>query len=45
MTTIPLTHGLTALVDDEDAPRVLARRWHVLRDKLGRWIAVSGDYA
>lgn len=44
MTRIPLTRGLTALVDDEDAPRVLARRWHIRRDKLGRWIAVSGDY-
>ena len=44
MMNVLLTRGLTALVDDADASRVLARRWHVRHDKLGRWIAVSGDY-
>ncbi len=44
MVTVLLTRGLTALVDDADAPRVLRRRWHLRHDKLGRWVAVSGDY-
>lgn len=36
MTEIPLTQGLVALVDDEDAKTVLAHKWHAAR--VGRVI-------
>lgn len=31
VTRIPLTQGLVALVDDEDAPALLGRSWHTAR--------------
>jgi hypothetical protein len=41
MTEVPLTRGQVAIVDDEDADRVLAHKWRAKRDETGRrWYAV-----
>jgi hypothetical protein len=36
MTEVPLTQGQVALIDDEDAERVLAHKWRAKRDETGR---------
>lgn len=36
---VPLSRGMFALIDDEDAERVLALRWHAQPGRNGRWYA------
>src|SRR5262245_20120322 len=44
MIEVPLTHGKVALIDDEDAERVLLYKWHAVQCKSGNWYARHTKY-